>query len=163
MKLIKSVQTLVSTSTLCAMLAFSNIAFVHAADQDSFFDSPRHHKKSGELRDYMIKRMSKVLALSEQQQVQIKAIKTLAKERHKSLHESLKQFKKEAKLLIQADSFDEQAFIALQGAYQVSFEQVVLVKAKTKHAIFNLLTIEQQLKWQTMEKKRRTRANTERG
>ncbi len=156
MKITQSIKVMTCVSTLCAAMAFSSISSVNAAGYDLAFDSPRHHQKGGEHR---MKRMIKALELSEQQQVQIKAIRNQAKAQRKILHDSIKQFRTEAKVLVQAETFDEQAFVALQGAYQPSFEQAGLAKAKTKHAIFNVLTTEQQNKWSTIMAKRQEKRN----
>ena len=148
-----------SVSALYAVMAFSSISSVSATGYGIAFDSPRHHQRGGDYSGHTMKRMIKVLSLSDQQQVQIKAIRVQAKEQHKSLRASMKTFRNEAKVLVQAETFDEQAFIALQGAYQPSFEQAALAKAKTKHAIFNVLTTEQQNKWKAMMEKRKEKFN----
>ncbi|OUR60746.1 hypothetical protein A9Q74_12320 [Colwellia sp. 39_35_sub15_T18] len=154
MNITKSMKAMAVVTTLCTVMAFSGIYSVNASGYDLAFDSPRHHQKGGEHR---MKRMIKALALSEQQQVQIKEIRTEAKTQYESLRDSMKQFREEAKVLIQAETFDEQAFIALQEAYQPSFEQAGLAKAKTKHAIFNILTTEQQNKWSEIMAKRKAK------
>ncbi len=148
MNIIKPVKTMASISALCAVLALSSITSVNA----SAFDSSKHYQKRGE---HMMKRMTKVLSLSEQQQVQIKAIKTQAKEQHELLIESMKKFKGEEKLLLQAQSFDEEAFTTLHNTYQPTFAQMALTRAKTKHAIFNVLTTDQQEKWAKVKNNRK--------
>jgi len=137
-------KVIASVTTLCTLMAFSGIA---NANESAMFDSPRYHQKGGAHRGNMMKRMIKVLSLSEQQQAQIKAIKSQAKEQDKNFHASMRQFRQEVKALVHAETFDEHAFTALQGSYQASFAQAGLAKAKTKHAIFNILTTEQQQKW----------------
>ncbi|MCW8832612.1 MAG: Spy/CpxP family protein refolding chaperone [Colwellia sp.] len=154
MNIIKSMKAISSITALCALMAVSATASVNASGYDVAFDSPKHHQRGERFKDHSMKRMIKALSLSEQQQGEIKAIRALAKEQHKELHASLQQFKKEVKVLVQAKNFDEQAFIALQGAYQPSFEQAALAKAKTKNAIFNVLSAEQQQKWLKIMEKR---------
>jgi len=149
MNIIKPIKTIVSISTVCAILVFSNASSARASGYDVALDSPMYHKKS----KHMMKRMIKVLSLSEQQQVQIKAIKSQAKEQSETLSDSMQQFKGAEKLLMQAETFDEHAFIALHTAYQQTFSDIALSRAKAKHAIFNVLTTEQQEKWlETVEK-----------
>ena len=64
------------------------------------------------------------------------------------------------KLLIQAESFDEQAYIALHEANQQNFTALALARAKKKHAVFNVLTTEQQEKWlKIMKKQQRKKAH----
>lgn len=154
MNISKSLKTLASISTLCAVMAISSTAYVSASDHESIYNSSKHHHKSGE-RKHMMKHMTKALSLTDQQQADIKVIKEQAKEQYKSLHESKMQFKQEAKALVHAENFDEQAFIALQGSYQASFEQAGLAKAKTKNAIYNVLTTEQKVKWLEIMAKRK--------
>lgn len=154
MNFIKPMKTIASISTLCAVIAFSSvvsISNVNASNYDASFGSPQQYQKS----KHMMKRMIKVLSLSEQQQVQIEAVKMQATEQSSTLRDSMKQFKGAEKLLLQAEAFDEQAYIALHEAYQQTFAQMALTRAKTKHAVFNILTTEQQEKWlQAMEKRK---------
>ena len=152
MNIIKPVKSIISISAVCAAIAFSSMSGAYAAGNDFGFDGQRHHQKSGK---HMMKRMTKVLSLSEEQQTQIKALKTQAKEQHELQRESVKKFKDEEKLLLQAETFDEQAYIALHASYQDTFTQMALTRAKTKHAIFNVLTTEQQEKWLTKMDKRK--------
>ncbi len=154
MNIIKPMKSIVSISALCVVMAFSGAASANISGSDAVFDSSSHYKSS----KHMMKRMIKTLSLSEQQQVQIKAIKTQAKEQSKTLRETMKQFKEEEKLLLQAATFDESAYTALQTSYQPTFAQIALTRAKTKHAIFNVLTTEQQEKWQQVKEKRRARS-----
>lgn len=168
MNIIKSVTTLASISALCSVMAFSSIASanaagVNAADSDVAFDSPRHHQRGGDYRDHMMKRMIKKLSLSEQQQVQIQAIKVQAKEQHETLRAAMKKFKGEEKTLLQAQAFDEQAYTALYAAYQPTFAQMALSRAQTKHAVFNVLTTKQQEKWLKVMENRKERFNKKRG
>ncbi len=151
-------KTIVSISALCAVMAVSGITSANAYGSDVALDSPFHHKKS----KHMIKRMVKVLSLSEQQQVQIKVIKTQAKEQSEVLRDSMKKFKEAEKLLLQAESFDESAFTALQASYQQTFAKIALTRAKTKHAIFNVLTTEQQEKWLLVMEERKEKRHKKR-
>ncbi|MGV2871106.1 Spy/CpxP family protein refolding chaperone [Colwellia sp. E150_009] len=151
MNIIKPVKSIISISAVCAAIAFSSMSGAYAAGNDFGFDGQKHHQ-SGK---HMMKRMTKVLSLSEAQQIQIKALKTQAKEQHELQRESMKKFKDEEKLLLRAESFDEQAYIALHVSYQDMFTQVALTRAKTKHAIFNVLTTEQQEKWLAKMDKRK--------
>ena len=163
MNSIKSVTHLASISALCTVMAFSSIASANVADSDIAFDSPRHHQRGGDYRDHMMKRMIKKLSLSEQQQVQIQAIKTQARAQHETLRASMKKFKGEEKTLLQTQTFDEQAYTALYAAYQPTFAQMALLRAQTKHAVFNALTIQQQEKWLKVLGNRKERFNKKRG
>ena len=156
-------RTIVSASALCGLMAFSGVTSVSAATDDITFDSPYQYQRGGDYGEHMQKRMVKKLALSDQQQVQIQALKTQAKEQHETLRDSMKKFKTEEKTLLQATVFDEQAYTALHSAYQPIFAQRALTRAKTKHAIFNVLTAEQQEKWLKIMKNRKEKLNRKRG
>lgn len=156
MNMTKSTKTIISVSALCGVLALSSLSAVNAAGYRGDCDSPRHfekHRKQGG--EHMLKRMSKVLSLTEEQQTKIKEIQSQAKEQNQSLRETRGDFKKESKALIHAKTFDEQAFVALQATYQADFAQVELAKAKVKNAIFNVLTAEQQEIWLTKMENRK--------
>jgi len=147
MNITKPMKTIVSVSTLCAVMAFASVASVNASANDRTLESAPFHQKG----KHMMKRMIKVLSLSEEQQVQIKAIKMQTKDQSETLRDSMKQFKGAEKQLLQAETFDEQAYIALHTAYQQTFAEMALTRTKTKHAIFNILTTEQQEKWSTLK------------
>lgn len=158
MNIIKSIKTLASVSSLCAVIAVSSVASVHAYDNEALFDSPKHQQKMGKAKHKMMKRMVKVLSLTEEQQSQIKTIREQSKEQNQTLHASLKQFKSEAKVLLQAESFDEQAYTSLKASYQPSLDQMALAQAKTKNAVFNVLDDEQQEKFLKMMEKHRSKS-----
>jgi len=141
MNMIKPAKTIISTVAVCIVIAFASVASVNASGIAC--DVQREHQGN----KHKIKHLAKVLLLSEQQQVRIKVIKKQAKEQHKVLRESMKQFKIEEKKLLQTKLFDEKAYSALHATYQPIFEQIALVRVKTKHAIFHVLTAEQQVKW----------------
>lgn len=151
MNIIKPVKTIVSISAVCAALAFTSMSGAYASSNDFALDGQGYHQKG----KHMMKRMTKALSLTESQQTQIKAIKTQAKEQHDVLRESMKKFKEAEKPLLQAETFDEQAYVALHTSYQDTFAQMALTRAKTKHAIFNVLTAEQQAKWISKMDKRK--------
>lgn len=148
MNMTKPTKTIFSTAAICIVIAFASVASVNASNNDMTYDSQREHQKhQHQGNKHEMKRMTKALSLSEQQQVQIKAIKTKAKEQHQVLRASMKEFKLAEKKLVQTEKFDEQAFSALREAYQPIFAQSALIRVKTKHAVFNVLTTEQQDKW----------------
>lgn len=155
MNIIKPVKTLVSISALCAAIAFSSVPDVYAAGNHFGAGGPGDYQQGGYKGKHMMKRMIKELSLTETQQVQIKALKAQAKEQYAAFRESMKKFKSAEKVLIQAELFDEQAYTALHAAYQNTFAQMALTRAQTKHAIFNVLTTQQQEQWQAKMKQRK--------
>ena len=124
MNIIKPVKTIVTISAVCAALAFSSMSGAYASDNDFAFDGQGHHQKG----KHMMKRMVKALSLTDAQQVQIKALKTQAKEQQDVFRESMTKFKKAEKALVQAESFDEQAYAALHASYQETFSQIALTR-----------------------------------
>ena len=166
MNMTKPTKTFFSTIAVCIVIAFASVASVNASDNDVALDAPKEHKghqhqenkhKGHQHQEnkhkghkQKMKRMDKALSLSEEQQVQIKAIKTQAKEQHQILQASMQEFKIEEKKLLQTEKFDEQAFNTLHDTYQPIFKQLALIRVKDKHAIFNVLTTEQQEKWLKM-------------
>lgn len=159
MNMTKSTKTLFSTVAICLVIAFASVASVNASDNDIALDTSRDyqgHKSKGS--KHNMKRMDKALSLSEQQQVQIKAIKTQAREQRQALRASMKEFKIAERKIMQTKSFDEKAFNALHDLYQPTFTQLALIKVKSKHAVFNVLTTEQQEKWlKIIERKKNKR------
>lgn len=155
MNIIKPMKTIVSMSTVCAVLAFSSMSSANVSEDSVEGDSPKYHQKSKHHQDskHMMKKMAKYLGLSDEQKTEIKLIKEQAKTQHEPLRVEIKQFKEAEKLLLQADEFDEQAYITLHASFQEAFAQASLAKAKTKHALFNVLTAEQQTKWLSKKEK----------
>ncbi|TPH17751.1 Spy/CpxP family protein refolding chaperone [Litorilituus lipolyticus] len=147
---------------LIATLLLSQTSYAQGASDNLTFDNDYRAQHMGKFKhggkDKLFRKMAKVLELTDSQKEQIKTIKLSAKEQNQTLKESLKQMKVEQKALIHADVFDEHAFTALFNAYQPTIAQAALAKAKTKHAIYNVLTAEQKAKWQTfMDKKQQRR------
>lgn len=155
MNMTKPTKTIFSTIAVCIVIAFASVASVNASDNDILY-GPKEHKGHQHQENkhkghkQKMKRMVKALSLSEEQQVQIKAIKTQAKEQHQILQASMQEFKIEENKLLQTEKFDEQAFNTLHDTYQPIFKQLALIRVKDKHAIFNVLTTEQQEKWLKM-------------
>lgn len=102
--------------------------------------SDGHHKGKN------LNRMLHKLGLSDQQKQDIKDIKEKAKADTEALRLSAKEFKQQAKELQDKQTFDDGAFSSLYAQYQDTFAQLALSKAKTKHAIFQVLTTEQRKK-----------------
>ncbi|WP_114326935.1 Spy/CpxP family protein refolding chaperone [Candidatus Colwellia aromaticivorans] len=160
MKMAKPMKTIFSTAAVCIVIAFVSVASVNASDNDIALDAPRDHKEhKHQEQKHKMKRMAKALLLSEEQQVEIKAIKTQAKEQHQTLRASMKEFKVAEKKLLRTATFDEQAYSALHDAYQPIFAQLALIRVKAKHAVFNVLTTEQQEKWLKIMEHKKDKGN----
>ena len=149
-------KTIFSTAGLCFVLAFANVASVNASNNDMNLDGPKIMKGNQQkMQKKQMKRMAKVLSLSEQQKVEIKAIKSQARAQHQALRPVMKAFKMAEKKLLQTKTFDEKAYIALHDSNQATFAQSALIRAKAKHEVFNVLTTEQQEKWLKMAEHRK--------
>lgn len=93
------------------------------------------------------KKMARHLQLSEEQKVKVKAIYEQAKVSRKEQRASMKDFKEQVKSLMQLPIFDDKAFTELHNQYQTKFAEIALIKAKNKHAIYQVLTPEQREKF----------------
>ena len=107
----------------------------------------KHHKAHKRNGAASLRKMAIMLDLSQAQQDNIISIKQSAKLSSVDFRMTMKAFRDDVKVLMQAEYFDEQAFTVLQSRYQPAFAQLALMKAKTKHAIAKVLTVEQRVKW----------------
>ncbi|WP_177168936.1 Spy/CpxP family protein refolding chaperone [Thalassotalea agarivorans] len=101
-----------------------------------------------------MKRMAKMLDLTDDQKTEIKALMAAQKETMASYKEQMKTFKGKERELIQSDNFNEAAFLALQNEYQITLNQAALERARMKHKIWNVLNQEQREKWKNVSEKR---------
>jgi len=95
-------------------------------------ESKREHKK--------LKR----LGFTEDQLAAVKAIKTAAKENGAKVKAKLKSYQQAERALIQSANFNPEAWESLNTEYQADFMVMAILKAKSKHDIWNLMTPEQQ-------------------
>jgi Spy/CpxP family protein refolding chaperone len=173
MNMTKSMKTAFSTEAVCTAIAFSSVATVNASEKGvetvnshQQEKHQEHEKKGHNNRGHKneMKRMAKFLSLSEEQKVKIKGIKKAAKQQGKMLKASMKEFKITERKLLQTKVFDEKSFNKLYNSYQTTFTQLALTRAKSKHAVFNVLTTEQQGKWlKMMEHNKKKGAKERRG
>lgn len=117
---------------------------------DRFGDSPKMAKK-------MLKHMKRKLDLTDEQVAQIKAIREQSKVDGETLREAKKAFHEQVITLKDSATFDEAAFVSAYNQYQQTFADMALLKAKTRHAIYHVLTEEQQAKMEEMKEKRAER------
>jgi protein CpxP len=112
--------------------------------------SNKHH---GNMKD-SLRRLAKKLDLTPEQRIEIKAIYTAMKEDRETHKKSLSSFKEQMNSLFKAGKFDETKFSVIYDKYQKNFKLMAMEKAKRRHAIFQVLTPEQQSKFLTMRKHR---------
>ncbi len=146
-KSIIAVKKIVLALSASALLLGSTVSLANesADSKRGGYSKMEHQHKSPR---HKLKMMAKVLDLTQEQQTQIRALFTENKQLAKTNRASMKQFKEQVKLLIEAEVFDEAAFMQLHQENQTQFISEALMRAKTKHAVFNILTAEQQTKWQ---------------
>lgn len=108
-----------------------------------------------------LRKMVKHLQLSEEQRIEVKAIFVQAKDNAKEHRTSMKDFKEQVKSLMAAPVFDEKAFTDIHSQYQTNFAEMALLKAKHKHAIFQILTLEQREKFMELNMNKRRKFITE--
>ncbi|WP_068544394.1 Spy/CpxP family protein refolding chaperone [Thalassotalea crassostreae] len=116
--------------------------------------------------DNPVRMMFSKLDLSEEQKQQVKDIMKAQKEQMKALNDGQDQSKEQMKAIIHADTFDELAFKALQSRQAVKMQKLGLIKAKSMHEMYQVLTAEQKQKMaemadarkQKMQKKKTERA-----
>lgn len=146
--------------TVTLTLAFFYSTVSYAAEPNAIRNeltpnnSIEHNLAAKQGRHHKMERMAKRLQLNTKQREEIKAIKLQAKKNNKAVFESIKRYRNELKVLIQADFFDEQAVTSLHQSYQSNLMQAALAKAKTQHATFQVLTAKQQTQWLAFTEKR---------
>lgn len=93
------------------------------------------------------------LGLDTEQTAHIDSIKAQTKEDMSVLREKLKAFKQAEKALIASETFDASAWQILREEYQADFVAVGLLKEKSRHDVWNILSEEQQTTMQRMNKR----------
>lgn len=128
---------------------------VAASELSSTVEISQHEKKKAKHHKRQLRKMAKVLQLNDEQKEQIKSILRNGKAEHKLNREAMAAFKQEIKVLSEADVLDEAAVLSSYNSHSAVFENKVLTKIKTKHAILQVLTSEQRVKWQKHKAKRK--------
>ena len=100
------------------------------------------------------KMLAKKLDLTKAQRQEVKSIFAEMKVSKKSHRNSMKGFKEEVNVLTMAPTFNETKFKSIYAQSQENFAQVAMERAKMRHKIMQVLTPEQQEKFQTMRTKR---------
>lgn len=114
-----------------------------------------HEGKGKHFLKHRFKRIARFLNLTEEQHQKAKEIMQQTKVSRLALKENMQSFHQESKILIMAETFDEQAFLNLQRMHQDSFVQMGLIKMKSKHGFMQILTNEQKEKMKTFKSKQR--------
>lgn len=131
-----------------------------ANNTDEIHNKPHQMERSKYQRGSEQNRINKMvekLALSEQQQEKIEVIMQNTRDESNVLQQEMKQYKEQVKGLIEAETFDQQAFLSLRNEYHTTFTSFALAKAMTKHAMLTVLTAEQKEQWLQAKKGKRQR------
>ena len=97
-------------------------------------------KRKGKRKHNMLQR----LGLTEEQLAAVQIIKTAAKASGEETQTKLKTYKQAERALIHSTDFNTEAWQTLSNEYQSDFLAIEVLKVKTKHDIWNLLTPVQQ-------------------
>lgn len=140
---LKSLASLILISSIA--MSFTTSAMT--TDTSSKIASHNMHQHGGKHQmKRQLKKMAKYLSLSDEQRQKVKEIFKQTKEEKMAIKESLAGYKTQVKSVMDAAIFDEKAFKDLHSQYQSQLTEGALLKAKTKHALLQLLTQEQREK-----------------
>jgi len=160
----KNIPVMISSAILTTVLAVTSVSVYATTPDDKMYeghgkshDADGHHNKSKHHHKmkHHFKKLSKRLDLSNEQQAQIKAIYAVHKENKESNKKSMIAFRDKVKNLMMSSTFDEEAFLKLHNQQQSQFSQMALARAKSKHAVLQVLNEEQQEKMLVMKGKRK--------
>lgn len=104
-----------------------------------------------ERREHRQDRMAKRLGLSEDQQAQLKQIREAKREQFKANRETLKANREAMKAVVDAKDFDEAAARKIAQEHAQLKADMMVQGAKTRHQMRQVLTEEQQQKWDDMK------------
>lgn len=150
------------------VIAFSTLLVVSQGASALGYD--KSHKTGGSVTQEMsksnnghhmkrkMKKLAKYLALSEEQKLALRNIMTEQKAERISRKESMLGFRKEMNALSLDSVFNEVQFQLIYDKYHDDFEQRALNKAKTRHAMMQILTEEQREKFSQMKEKKQKRS-----
>lgn len=137
-------------SALIMGVALSPLS-VNAADSTTS-DTQQVQKKQKNGQNKMQKqfrKMAKYLQLTEAQKTEIKSIRESLQADKDIQRGQMQAYKVQLKALVAEGNFTDSSFEALYDSYQDTFKQKELNQAKMKNAVFQVLTDEQKVKWQT--------------
>jgi protein CpxP len=99
--------------------------------------------------------MAKKLQLTTEQRQRAQQIFKNAKAEREKYQPMMQAFHQAMQSLLTASSFDEQAILALKENYKATFDQLALIKARSRFDLFAMLTPEQKDKWLAMQQRRK--------
>lgn len=99
-------------------------------------------------------RIFRQLDLTDAQKTQIKALHEKQRDEAKANHDQLRAIREQMRPLIENSAFDETAVRALLAKETQLMTEMQVVDARTRNAVFNLLTTEQKAKLAELRSKR---------
>ncbi|PCI58705.1 MAG: hypothetical protein COB35_13150 [Gammaproteobacteria bacterium] len=157
MKLLKMTKTalvVMALSTLTVTAQANTAAHVGKHEFSQAHQGMPTAKMHKNMMHKRFKRMAHALGLSKEQRSQVKDIFKNAREQKVAFKPTMAAFHQAMKELLTASSFDEQAILTLKTSYKPTFDQLAMIKAKSRYDMYALLTQEQKDKWNTMHEQR---------
>ena len=136
----KTLKNLIMTSSFFTLLLLSKSGLAQTAVAKPLIHHGYEHQQ---MNPKKFARLTKKLALSQTQQDDIKALNQATYAEMEAVKPSMQSFRTQVKTLLSAETFDEQAFIALRESNQDVFNAMALIKIKRKFAMKNILTEQQ--------------------
>jgi protein CpxP len=119
---------------------FDMLKTEHETRKAKFEEMKAEGQRRGKRRGQRLER----LGLTEKQLAAIKLIKAEAKSNAKTTKAKLKTFKQTERALVQSARFNPETWNTLSNKYQADFLATAVLRAKTRHDIWKLLTSDQQ-------------------
>jgi len=143
---------IISLSSLLVITTLAISTPINAQENNHYVSSEHHGyaEDNGKHKKHIarkLNKMAKYLTLSEEQKVKMKAIFQQAKEERSKHKDEMRGFKEQVRSLLDTVVFDEKSYIELHNQYADQFASAALHKAKTKHAMLQILTEEQRDKF----------------
>ncbi len=136
----KTLNSLIMTSLFFTLLLLSKSGLAQTVDAKPLIHHGYEHQQMSPKK---FARLTKKLALSQTQQDDIKALNQGTYAEMEAVKPAMQSFRTQVKTLLSAETFDEQAFIALRESNQDVFNAMALIKIKRKFAMKKILTEEQ--------------------
>ncbi len=136
----KTLNSLIMTSLFFTLVLLSKSGLAQTADAKPLINHGYEHQQMSPKK---FARLTKKLALSQTQQDDIKALNQATYAEMEAVKPAMQSFRTQVKTLLSAETFDEQAFIALRESNQDVFNAMALIKIKRKFAMKKILTEEQ--------------------
>lgn len=123
-------------------------------NQAKYSDYQKGHSNHQQRMKKRFRMMAMQLDLTKEQRQQVRDIFAATKVDKKERREAMSGFKEQVKSLAQDSEFNEDKFKAIYAEFQLDFQNIAMEKAKMRHAVFQVLTPEQQEKFASLREQR---------